>query len=950
MAAGFRFTRILLALVFVLFSIFPSRAQSSIPARATGSIAGTVADPTGAVIPGAAVTAIRAGAPAATATSDGQGNFSITGLQPGVYVLEVRASGFRPARHEHVTVVAGRVQRLAVTLSIEVQQQQVMVNGNQLDSSPDKNAGAIVMKGSDLDTLSDDPTEMQSELQAIAGSDPDAGTQFYVDGFSSGHLPPKSAIREIRINRNPFSAQFDQIGWGRIEIFTKPGADKWHGDFWTQGNDSSFNTSNPFVTVQPPYHSLDLEGDLSGPVTKHSSVFTDLWRQGSSDDSIVNAFVLNASLDQIPFSDTYPNNSSYTDFSTRYDLQAGKIQTLTLSYHLVQQDQTNAGVGQFALASQAYDSHAAEQVLQFSDSQTYGAKLLNETRFQYIRDRNRQTPQSSAPTIVVQGGFTGGGNNTGVNNDNQDHYELQNYVQTSRGKHTIDFGARLRDVRDANVSTANFNGQYTFATLTAYQITQQGIAQGWTPAQIFAAGGGPSLFSQTTGAPSIVVSVFDAGLYLEDNYKARPNVTLSYGLRFESQNRIPDHADYAPRFGASWAIPGGKNKPPRAVLRTGFGLFYQRFPSGNVLEAARQNGVLEQVLVVNDPQFYPALCTSDPAACSGASAVSPTIFRVSPTLHAPYIMFSSIGGDKPLGKVGTLSVNYQLSRGDHLYLTRNINAPLPGTYNPDDPTSGVRPLGTDQNIYEYESEGDSVRHRLVINANVHTKNAGFFGYYMLSKSEADTEGIGSFPSNGYDLHQDWGRSSNDIRNRVFMGGYWNFWRGFYANPFMIYSSSAPFNIVVGQDLNGDTQFNDRPSFATDLSRPSVVHTQWGVFDTDPIPGQKTVPINYGKGPGTFLLNMHVGKNFNFGPPLPQPPLPAGAKKPAAATAKKKQPVDRKYTLALGLESENVINHVNLAPPVGVLGSPLFGQSTSLASTFGSGSANRTVNADLSFRF
>lgn len=950
MSAGCRFTRVLLILALVLFPVFSLHSQSAVTSSATGSIAGTVADPSGAVIPGAAVTATRAGAPPATATSDGQGNFSLTGLPPGVYVLEVRASGFRPARHEHVTVVAGRLQRLTVTLSIEVQQQQVTVNSNQLDSSPDKNGDAIVLKGSDLDTLSDDPTEMQSELQAIAGSDPDAGTQFYVNGFTSGHLPPKSAIREIRINQNPFSAQYDQIGWGRIEIFTKPGADTWHGDFWTQGNDSSFNTSNPFVTVQPPYHSLDLEGDVNGPVTKHSSVFTDLWRQGSSDDSIVNAFVLNSSLDQIPFTGTYPNNSSYTQLSTRYDLQAGKIHTLTVTYNLLLQDQTNAGVGQFALASQAYDSHDTEQVLQFSDSQTYGAKLLNETRFQYVRDRNRQTPQTGGPTVVVQGGFTGGGNNIGVNNDNQDHYELQDYVQTTRGKHTIDFGARLRDLRDANDSTANFNGQYTFASLTAYQITEQGIQNGWTPAQIFAAGGGPSLFSQTTGQPSIAVSVFDAGLYAEDNYKARPNVTLSYGLRFESQTQIPDHADFAPRLGASWAIPGGKNKPPRAVLRAGFGLFYQRFPSTNVLEAARQNGVLEQTLVVNDPQFYPAVCSSDPGACSGATALSPTIFRISPTLHAPYIMMASIGGDKPLGKIGTMSVNYQLSRGDHLYLTRNINAPLPGTYNPDDPTSGVRPLGTDQNIYEYESEGDSVRHRLVVSVSAHTKNFGVFGDYLLSKAEADTGGIGSFPSNGYDLHEDWGRSSNDIRNRAFFGGYWDFWRGFFANPFMIYSSSAPFNIVVGQDLNGDTQFNDRPSFATDFSRPSVVHTQWGVFDTQPIPGQTIIPINYGKGPGTFLLNMHMGRNFHFGPPLPQPPVPAGAQKPAAPSAKKKEPVDRRYTLGLGFESQNVINHVNLAPPVGVLGSPLFGQSTALASTFGSGSANRTVNVDLFFRF
>jgi hypothetical protein len=335
--------------------------------------------------------------------------------------------------------------------------------------------------------------------------------------------------------------------------------------------------------------------------------------------------------------------------------------------------------------------------------------------------------------------------------------------------------------------------------------------------------------------------------------------------------------------------------------------------------------------------------------CAPATTLASTVFRVSPTLHAPYIMMASAGGDRPIGRIGTISVNYQLSRGDHLFVTRNINAPLPGTYNPADPTSGVRPFGNSGNIYEYESEGDSVRHRLVVSVNAHTRTFGLYSNYMLSKAEADTSGIGNFPSNSYDLHQDWGRASNDYRNRLFLGGYAHIWRGLGLNPFLVYQSSAPFNIAVGQDLNGDTQFNDRPSFATDLTRSSVVRTQWGIFDTQPIAGQKIIPINWGKGPDTFVLNMRATKNFNFGKPLPQEtraPAPSGAK-PAKIS---KRPIERKYNLGFSLAAENVLNHVNLAPPVGVLGSPLFGQSTALASTFGNGSANRTLNVATSFRF
>jgi hypothetical protein len=196
---------------------------------------------------------------------------------------------------------------------------------------------------------------------------------------------------------------------------------------------------------------------------------------------------------------------------------------------------------------------------------------------------------------------------------------------------------------------------------------------------------------------------------------------------------------------------------------------------------------------------------------------------------------------------------------------------------------------------------------------------------------------------------------------LFVGGYTRLPWHFSLNPFIIYQSSAPFNIVVGQDLNGDTQFNDRPAFATDLSRASVYRTKWGIFDAQPIAGQKIIPINYGKGPGLFVANLRLMKNFSFGPALPdETPQPPAANGKDAKTATKadvktagtpeKKPIERKYTLGLGVGSNNIFNHVNLAPPVGVLGSPLFGTSTALTNVFNSGSANRTINLETYFRF
>jgi len=227
--------------------------------------------------------------------------------------------------------------------------------------------------------------------------------------------------------------------------------------------------------------------------------------------------------------------------------------------------------------------------------------------------------------------------------------------------------------------------------------------------------------------------------------------------------------------------------------------------------------------------------------------------------------------------------------------------------------------------------------------------------------DTNTAGVGTFPSNSSDLHSDYGRASYDVRRRLFLGGFTRLPGHLFLNPFLIYQSSSPFNITVGEDLNGDSIFNDRPAFATDLSRPSVYKTPVGVFDSQPIAGQTIIPINYGKGPGLIVMNLRLGKTITFGPILPDenpPPAPAAASKdsktgnkPGAKPSKiVKEEIERKYTLGFDVGADNIFNHVNLGPPIGVLGSSLFGHSTSLNSIFGSGSANRTVNLEMFFNF
>ncbi len=961
----------LLGIILFLVLASPCALLAQTP---TGSLHGTVADPSGAVIPQAAVTATSTGGQKASATTDNVGNYQIKGLAPGRYTVSANAKGFAASNPQNATVVAGQAQKLDIALAILVEQEKVNVQaqGVNVDVNPENNASAIIIKGKDLDALSDDPDELQQELEALAG--PSAGPnggEIYIDGFSGGEIPPKSSIREIRINQNPFSAEYDKVGYGRIEIFTKPGTDHFHGQVFGDGNSSAFNSQwNPYHTDQPSYHSEMFNGNVSGPLGKKASFFFNVFRRDINQNSLIDATVLDSNFNPVAFSQAVPNPTTHTSISPRFDVQFGQNNTLTARYEFEQNNRQNQGLGQFSLVSQAYNQNQTEHELQLSDTQVINAHVVNETRFQYIRATDDQTPQSTAFTTSVLGAFNGGGNSQGTLKDTQNRYEFQNYTSIVHGKHFIKFGARLRGITDTNQSTGNFNGSFTFPSIQAYRTT----LMGQTAACLAAAPNpqtaqcGPSQFSITTGQPQTSVSMIDVAPYAEDDWRIRPNLTLSYGLRFESQNDIHDHADFAPRLGIAWGLGGGK-KPPKTVLRGGFGIFYDRFTSDLVLQQDRLNGITEQTTIVQSPDFYPTILP--PGTFQGAQ--SPTIYQTNPNLRSPSIMQTAASIERQVSKSATVAVTYLNSRGNNQFLTRNINAPEPGTFDPSIPGSGIRPFGGTTNIYQYDSEGIFRQNQLIANGRLSLgTKLSLFGFYTLNYANSDTSGPSSFPSNQYNIMQDYGRASFDIRHRLFLGGNISLPYAWRLNPFLVVNSGKPFDVTVGQDLNGDSIFNDRPGFATGSTPGNDVRdTSLGDFNLAPGSGN-VIPVNYGDGPASFSLNLRLSRTFAFGPEVGGegsggqggpwggghhggPPggglggrgLSGGGGNPFGPGAK----VNRRYSLTLSASARNIFNHVNYAPQVGNLNSPQFGQSNSLATgPFSSGNAIRRIDLQMTFAF
>jgi hypothetical protein len=950
---------------------------------AAGSLRGVVTDPSGAVVPQATVSlATPQGQSVSTTTSNREGAYELRGIAPGTYDVNATAKGFAVFGRENVTVAAGQAQTLNIPLEIEVEQQNVTIEEEAptVQIAPENNASSIIIKGKDLEALSDDPDELLAELQALAG--PSAGPnggQIYIDGFTGGQLPPKSSIREIRINQNPFSAQYDKLGYGRIEIFTKPGTNQYHGQFMFNDNNSIFNAPNPFLhQAQPPSYNTELfNGYFSGPLSKAASFFVNVERRNINDPSVVDAF---DPVTFAPFSQAFPNSKTRTNISPRIDLQLGQKNTLMIRYQFTLDNENNDGVGQLALPSQAYNVADTEQTLQISDTQIISPNVINETRFQYIRDRNNQTAQFFTPTISVLGAFTDGGNAMGDIVDNADHYELQNYTSVVHGKHFMKFGGRLRATRDANFSNSDFNGIYSFAESTA-PLTQSAYQSGM-----------PSQYSVTTGQPVARIALIDAGLYAEDEWRLRPNMSLSYGLRVETQNHVSDHFDPAPRVTFSWGLGRGKTSP-KTVLRAGWGIFYDRFAYNLALQAERLNGNPEtgQVqTVVNSPNFF--LPNGPNPLLPGST--SSTIYQIAPDLRAPDTMQTGISLERQVTKSATVSLTYLNSRGEHQLFLRDINAI--------DPTTGARPLfGTygNTNVFDYDSSGIFRQNQLIANMRLSMgSRLSLFGFYSLnfansdlgsagySPTSASGGGFGSggslstpgFLSDPFNPMADYGRATFDVRHRAVLGGNISLPYGFRVNPFMLVTSGRPYNITLGQpDTNGDSLFLERPTFATGASGCSVLHG----FNTVPSAtcGSTTIPINYGTGPGAFTLNLRVSKSFGFGPKLasgsgsgtsggPGGPgggggrgggAPGGGLGPRGLSGGGgprggpfgAPPATRRYNLTLTASARNVLNHPNLATPVGNLNSPAFGQSNALLGPpFSSSSANRRIDLQALFSF
>ncbi|MGI9091642.1 MAG: hypothetical protein ACR2GG_11125, partial [Gemmatimonadaceae bacterium] len=798
-------------------------------------------------------------------------------------------------------------------------------------------------------------------------------------------------------------------------------------------NDESLNSRNPFAFNRAPSQTRIFSGNLSGPVQKgKSSFFIDVSNRNIDGNAVVNASILDSSLNIVPFQQDVTVPTRRLSISPRFDYQINTNNTLVARYSFTRYKSDNQGIGGFNLPSRASTSSRTEHEFRLTETAILNPKTVNETRFEYAIERNNQNGDNSIPTINVSGAFGGGGSQVGTNFTNNNNFELQNYTTTALGKnsqHSIKFGGRLRGVTIKDQSESNFGGTFTFAgvpfclnadgtpcrdasgnlisqpfnltdgtqvlrPLTSIEQYQQRLLGNTDPRF------NPSQFSINSGNPLAGVSQYDVGLFVTDDWRFRPDLTLSFGLRYENQTNISDNMNFAPRFSFAYSPGANGARQSKTVFRGGAGVFFDRFGENFTLQSDRFNGTNQAQYIVagnpailGQPIFSLNGVTNAPTVAQIA-ALAPgtfTVRRVDEGLQTPttYQYLLSIERQLPFKTKG--SISYIGSRTLHQLRTRNINAPVCGLISvcPTDSQQLrlLRPDATQGNIYEYESSGVTNQQQLVFSINSQlSSKISLNARYTLGYAKGNTDGAGSFPAYSYDLSGEYGNTSQDIRHYLFLIGSFQLPWKVRMSPIIIARSGAPFNIITGQDTNRDSIFSERPTF-TQLNNACVQRgLTYSFCDIGNASDSSTfIPRNYGRGPGFFAVNMNFNKTIGFGKSKSQLAGNTDGQTPGAAGEGANRPnngggrcgrggrggagggrggrgggfgevgSDKPYNLTFGLQISNLFNRVNFAAPVGNLNSNRFGQYTSIVGSGfgrdgGNGTANRRVDLTMRFSF
>ena len=828
------------------------------------TIAGTVQDPSAAVVPQASIS-LKLSSASADATSlqtqtDSSGGFRFEQLRPGSYLLTVTALGFSDFRLS-ITVSNKRLAPLRITLALASQSESVAVASSdssaQVGTDPSQNQSANTFERDSLDRV---PVFDQDYVATLSrflddNSTGTNGVSLVVNGLeANGPGVTPSAIQEVKINQNPYSALFANPGRARLEIISKPGTPDFHGTINFLFRDSAFDAANAFAVEKPPESRQYYEGSLTGPLShdKKTTLLASFERDLDDQQAIVSAIGLSGPIHE---NVAAPMHHFFGQGRVFHELANGDL--FWISYSLETGANKNQGVGGTVLPEAGYNSTFAENEINVSYRHTLSTAWTNQLRFLVGQNNQPRVSTTAAPQTIVSGAFTSGGAQADSRRTEY-HFDGADIVTWIRGKHLVNFGVDIPDMsrRGANDFT-NQLGTYTFADLASYQAN--------TPSTV--------TIQQGNGHLVFVEKVISG--FVEDSIRVSPKLAVTLGLRYYRQNYFHDDPNnFAPRFSFAFA-PAPKGK---TVFRGGAGLFYDRSGPRPIADLLHFNGVDLFRYIISDPSF--------PVTAAEIAATPTSLVTLDPRLHIPYRVQYGFGIERQVTAKSTFSAGYVGSRGISLFRSIDANAPfLPSLVRPDPA------IGQDREI-----QSDGYQKSNALELTFRGSPAKYFSgqvQYTLSKTYNNTAGITYFPGYSYNPAADWARSDFDRRHKFDLLGATHFTKLFTLGAALSLYSGRPVNVTTGGDDNGDGIVNDRPvSYAR-----NTLH-----------------------GPGLVNLDLNFSHDFVLTRHRESPAGDSGKSHAAESTAAKDPP-----TLTFSLNSFNVANHPNFVSYVGVLGSPFFGQ-------------------------
>jgi hypothetical protein len=757
-------------------SVCQTGAQSAL------SVRGSVVDPTGAGIPGATVRLETAsGDLLAQSQSDAKGEFILLNLPNGNYSLVVPAySGF--GSHTLALRLYSNLTGIKMTLAAQSVNQEIDVAPDEsLSTESSANRDTVSVTGDELRKLpvfdQDYVATLTPFLDASAGSS--GGVTLIVDGIEMKSVGVSaSAIQEVRINNDPYSAEFTRPGRGRIEIITKPGSPNFHGEANFIFRDAVFNAKNYFSPVRPPEARRIYEGHLSGPVGRggHTSFIVSASHREQDAAAVVNAVGPNGPINENVLT---PNRNSQYSLRVTHDFSSNH--RLSVGYNFENSSSTNAGVGGITLPEAGYNLSSREDDAIFNDRIIVSPNLINQLLITFEKDEDVTQSVTNAQSIQVSGSFIGGGAQADLaRTENTIH--VNEIVTWSHGKHYIRAGVQLPQFsRRAVDDHTNRLGTFKFGSLSNYTNNS------------------PYVFTAQQGSGRALYWINELGSFIQDQIKVNPKIQLSLGLRYDWQTFIPDANNLAPRV--SLAYSPGKGK---TILRMGTGVFYDRTGGDFPATVKLHNGVVLYSIQIQNPSF--PLTSS-----SNVKGIPTNLVRFDPHVRTPYAFQYSFGVEHQIRKTVTVTAAYRGQVQIKSFRSVDVNAPILPP-NPELTTVYPRPDSNFGQIQQIESGGRTLLNALDLSFR---GRAGrwFNGQaqYTLSRFDNNTSGINSFPQDQYQPNVEWGRADQDRLQRFNLIGNINpdHWLSLGVNATLY--SGTPYNETTGNDYYHTGLGNARPA-------------------------------------------------------------------------------------------------------------------------------------------